>query len=76
MLKLHGHKVLAIYSDESNKYIAFRVDTDGTGAGFIVAFGPMRESGVMYSPNVSEPVKLMFSAKTKEPVELARIDIP
>ena len=76
MLKLHGHKILAIYSDKSSEYIALRLDIDGTGSGFIVAFGPIRGSGVMYSPNFSEPVKLMFSAKTKEPVELARIDIP
>jgi len=75
MFKLHGVKVLAVYSDESNKHIAFRIDTDGTGDGFIVAFGPMRDSGVMYSPNVSEPVTLIFSAKTKDPVELSRIDI-
>lgn len=75
MLKLHGHKVLAIYSDESNKYIALRLDTNNTGNdGFIVAFGPIRESGVIYSPHVSEPVTLIFNAKTKGPIKLTRID--
>lgn len=70
MFEFQRNKVIALYRDESNKYLALRFES-----GYVISLEQVRNSGIIHTPDISRPIQLIFSAKTKEPIELTRIDV-